>query len=103
MAKSKAAASNPWLTTDRVFLALLAVSFPAALASHFFFPGANTFVLCAVALIPLARLMGEATEVIAHKLGAGLGGLMNASFGNAAELIIAFAALRSGHTAIVKA
>ncbi|WP_199732974.1 MULTISPECIES: calcium/proton exchanger, partial [Corallococcus] len=88
---------------DRLFLGLLAVFFPLAVASHFFFPGTWTFVLCAIALVPLARLMGEATEVIAHKLGSGLGGLMNASFGNAAELIIALAALRSGHGDVVKA
>lgn len=47
--------------------------------------------------------MGDATEVISHKLGAGLGGLMNASFGNAAELIIAIAALREGQIEVVKA
>jgi Ca2+:H+ antiporter len=84
-------------------MGLLIVSFPAAVASHFLFPGTWTFILCAVALIPLARLMGESTEVIAHKLGSGLGGLMNASFGNAAELIIALAALRSGQVEVVKA
>jgi Ca2+:H+ antiporter len=96
-------AGNPWLSADRVFMALLAIAFPAAIASHFLFPGTWTFILCAVALIPLARLMGESTEVIAHKLGSGLGGLMNASFGNAAELIIALAALRSGKVEVVKA
>lgn len=96
-------AGNPWLTADRIFMVLLAISFPAAVASHFLFPGTWTFILCAVALIPLARLMGESTEVIAHKLGSGLGGLMNASFGNAAELIIALAALRSGQVEVVKA
>src|SRR5689334_14938419 len=84
-------------------MVLLVVSFPAAVASHFLFPGTWTFILCAVALIPLARLMGTATEVIAHKLGSGLGGLMNASFGNAAELIIAIAALREGQVEVVKA
>ena len=94
---------NAWLSADRVFFALLAVAFPAMVASHFFFPGTNTFVLACLALLPLARLMGEATEVLAHKLGAGLGGLMNASFGNAAELIIAIAALRQGHVEVVKA
>lgn len=92
-----------WLTSDRAFLAALAIFFPAAVASHFFFPGTNTFILCAAALIPLARLMGEATEVIAHKLGSALGGLMNASFGNAAEMIIAVAALREGQGEVVKA
>ena len=85
------------------FLILLAIAFPLAVASHFLFPGTNTFLLACLALIPLARLMGEATEVLAHRLGSGLGGLMNASFGNAAELIIAIAALRNGQTDVVKA
>jgi Ca2+:H+ antiporter len=84
-------------------MGLLVIAFPAAVASHYFFPGTWTFILCAVALIPLARLMGASTEVIAHKLGSGLGGLMNASFGNAAELIVALAALRSGQVEVVKA
>jgi Ca2+:H+ antiporter len=97
------AAAQRQLTADRLFLVPLLIAFPAAVVSHFLFPGTNTFILCCVALIPLARLMGEATEVIAHKLGAGLGGLMNASFGNAAELIIAVAALREGQTEVVKA
>ncbi len=101
--ESPGQADNPWLTSERIFTGLLVVAFPAAVASHFFFPGTWTFILCAVALIPLARLMGESTEVIAHKLGSGLGGLMNASFGNAAELIIALAALRSGQVEVVKA
>jgi Ca2+:H+ antiporter len=92
-----------WLTADNVFLAVLAVAGPLAIASHFFFPGTLTFVFCCVALIPLARLMGTATEVISHSLGAALGGLMNASFGNAAELIIALAALKEGQTEVVKA
>ncbi len=92
-----------WFTADRVFLVILGIFFPLAVASHFFFPGTITFVFCAIAIIPLARLMGEATEVIAHKVGAGLGGLMNASFGNAAEMIIAIAALREGQTQVVKA
>ena len=98
-----AAADKAWLNADRVFLGLLVIFFPAACLSHFFFEGTNTFILCCLALIPLARLMGEATEVIAHKLGSGWGGLMNASFGNAAELIIAIAALREGQIEVVKA
>jgi Ca2+:H+ antiporter len=92
-----------FLNADRVFMGLLVVALPAAIIAHFMHLGTPTFILCAVALVPLARLMGEATEVIAHKLGSGLGGLMNASFGNAAELIIALAALRSGQMEVVKA
>jgi Ca2+:H+ antiporter len=95
--------TDPWITSDRIFQVMLVVAFPLAVASHFLFSGTATFILCALALIPLARLMGEATEVISHRLGAGLGGLMNASFGNAAELIIAIAALRSGQVEVVKA
>jgi Ca2+:H+ antiporter len=61
------------------------------------------FVASSVAIIPLAGLMGRSTEMIAHRMGPGIGGLMNASFGNAAELIIAFFALKDGYTEIVKA
>ena len=61
------------------------------------------FLFSCLAILPLAGLMGEATEHITHHTGPGIGGLMNASFGNAAELIIAFIALRAGETEIVKA
>ncbi len=54
------------------------------------------FVASGVAIIPLAGLMGRATEVLASRLGAGIGGLLNATFGNAAELIIALVALAQG-------
>jgi Ca2+:H+ antiporter len=61
------------------------------------------FAACCLAILPLAGLMGEATEHLTHHTGPGIGGLMNASFGNAAELIIAFMALRAGEKEIVKA
>jgi Ca2+:H+ antiporter len=61
------------------------------------------FAASAAAIIPLAGLMGKATEHLAEQLGAGLGGLLNASFGNAAELIIALMALREGLYDVVKA
>jgi Ca2+:H+ antiporter len=61
------------------------------------------FVTACLAILPLAGLMGEATEHLTHHTGPGIGGLLNASFGNAAELIIAFMALRAGETEIVKA
>jgi Ca2+:H+ antiporter len=51
------------------------------------------FLAAGVAIVPLAGLMGEATEHLSHRLGPGLGGLLNATFGNAAELIIALFAL----------
>ncbi|MBI3248861.1 MAG: calcium/proton exchanger [Deltaproteobacteria bacterium] len=61
------------------------------------------FSASALAIIPLAGLMGKATEHLSEHLGAGIGGLLNASFGNAAELIIAFIALRAGLLDVVKA
>lgn len=61
------------------------------------------FIVSCLAILPLAGLMGEATEHLAHHTGPGIGGLLNATFGNAAELIIAFMALRAGETEIVKA
>ena len=61
------------------------------------------FITSALAIIPLAGLMGKATERLSEKLGGGLGGLLNASFGNAAELIIALLALRRGLYDVVKA
>ena len=56
-----------------------------------------------LAIIPLAGLIGEATEALADKLGPGIGGLLNATFGNAAELIIALFALFKGLDEVVKA
>lgn len=61
------------------------------------------FSFSALAIIPLAGLMGEATEKLASRLGAGIGGLLNATFGNAAELIIALVALHRGLYDVVKA
>lgn len=61
------------------------------------------FVLAAAALIPLAWVIGEATEQAAHYTGPGIGGLLNASFGNAPELIIALVAVSDGLTDVVRA
>jgi Ca2+:H+ antiporter len=61
------------------------------------------FVGSAAAIIPLAKWMGEATEEISFKLGEGLGGFMNATFGNATELIIAIFALQRGLIEVVEA
>ncbi len=61
------------------------------------------FILAALAIIPLAGLMGEATEEISFYTGPKLGGFLNATFGNATELIISFFALKSGLFDVVKA
>ena len=61
------------------------------------------FFAAALAILPLAGWMGRATEELAERSGEGVGGLLNATFGNAAELIIALAALRAGLHDVVKA
>ncbi|MEA2400821.1 MAG: Ca2+:H+ antiporter [Thermoleophilaceae bacterium] len=61
------------------------------------------FGAAALAVIPCAAVMGEATEAIAARTGPGIGGLLNVTFGNAPELIIAFFALLEGLQEVVKA
>jgi Ca2+:H+ antiporter len=61
------------------------------------------FGAAALAVIPCAAVMGEATEAIASRTGPGIGGLLNVTFGNAPELIIAFFALEAGLQEVVKA
>jgi Ca2+:H+ antiporter len=60
------------------------------------------FVLAALALIPLAWLIGEATEHAAFHTGPGIGGFLNATFGNAPELIISLIAIHRGLTEVVR-
>jgi Ca2+:H+ antiporter len=75
----------------------LLVLFPVAVAVWYL--GADDpwiFVASGVAIVPLAGLMGRATESLAARLGSGVGGLLNATFGNAAEMVIAFVALLQG-------
>src|SRR5437667_6374067 len=64
---------------------------------------ALVFVTSAVGIIPTAALMGRATEELASRSGPGIGGLLNVTFGNAPELIIAFFALLEGLQEVVKA
>ena len=61
------------------------------------------FFMAAVAIIPIAALIVRATEQIAHRTGDAIGGLLNATFGNAPELIIAMVALKAGYLDMVRA
>jgi Ca2+:H+ antiporter len=61
------------------------------------------FISACLAVLPLAGLMGAATEHLAHRTSAAVGGLLNATFGNAAELIIAIVGLKAGLLQLVKA
>lgn len=91
------------LTKENVFLALL-IFIPISIAGHFLHWGSLTiFITSALAIVPLAAWMGTATEEIAVVLGPSLGGLLNATFGNATELIIGIVALNAGLVDVVKA
>jgi Ca2+:H+ antiporter len=77
---------------------------PLTIALHYLadLPETAEFVLAALALIPLAWLIGEATEHAAEHTGPGIGGFLNATFGNAPELIIALLAVHEGLTEVVR-
>jgi len=87
----------------RILWSSLALA-PVAIVARFAFHADATtlFVLSALALVPLAWLIGEATEHAAAHTGSGVGGLLNASFGNAPELIIALFAVADGLPAVVR-
>ncbi len=88
----------------RALFALLALGPLVVVLDHATDAGDLTlFPLAAVALVPLAWLIGEATEQAARYTGAGVGGFLNASFGNAPELIIALVAVSDGLTEVVRA
>src|ERR671911_3104888 len=87
----------------RVLWSSLALA-PFVIVVHYaFHPGGTLeFALAAAALIPLAWLIGEATEHAAHHTGPGIGGFLNATFGNAPELIIALFAVSEGLFEVVR-
>ena len=77
---------------------------PIAIVLEFLHGSATLlFVTSAAGVIPTAALMGKATEELAARSGPGIGGLLNVTFGNAPELIIAFFALNEGLQEVVKA
>ena len=83
---------------------LLLIFFPVAILAEIFHWGdLIVFVSAALAIIPFAGLMGEATEALAEKTGPRIGGLLNASLGNLAELIITIVAISAGKIGLVKA
>jgi Ca2+:H+ antiporter len=85
-------------------LNLLIVFAPVAWVLNVIAPHSQwVFLAAAVSLVPLAGVIGLGTEELAERSGPALGGLLNATFGNAAELIIAVVALNQGHVELVKA
>src|SRR5687768_12046364 len=108
MTSSPSSPSPPFPARDfwkKNWLLLLLVFIPVALLLEYVFHASalSVFLTSSAAIIPLAALMGRATEQLAERLGEGVGGLLNATFGNAAELIIAIVALRAGFIDLVKA
>ena len=90
----------------RPSLSWLLLIVPIAIVLRFWPAAENPtalFICSAIGIIPLAGWMGRATEVLATRMGEGAGGLLNATFGNAAELIIAVIALSQGLSGVVKA
>src|SRR4028118_292567 len=91
------------ITLEKIF-SLLLLFIPISIAAHFSHWGASVvFITACLGIIPLAAWMGTATEEIAVVLGPSLGGLLNATFGNATELIISLVALNAGLIDVVKA
>jgi Ca2+:H+ antiporter len=89
---------------SRPLLWLLALV-PVVLVARLVAPEAHTvlFVVSALAIVPLAALLSEATESVAVRTGDTIGGLLNATLGNLTELVITLAALRAGQYVLVKA
>jgi Ca2+:H+ antiporter len=85
-------------------LNVLLLAAPISWAIHYASPSsAWVFFAAAISLVPLAGIIGQGTEELACRSGPAIGGFLNATFGNAAELIIAIVALGEGHTELVKA
>jgi Ca2+:H+ antiporter len=92
------------MLNKNTILSSLLVFIPISIAAHFLEWGAPVvFITSCIAIVPLAAWMGTATEEIAVVAGPTLGGLLNATFGNATELIIALIALNAGLVNVVKA
>ncbi|OLP64251.1 putative cation exchanger YfkE [Bacillus pumilus] len=89
---------------NRLFLVIVAIGVPlSVIGSILHFPQVVMFVIYCIAIIGLASFMGRATESLSIIAGPRIGGLLNATFGNAVEFIISFFALKQGLTAIVLA
>ncbi len=92
------------MLTLKNILSVLLLFIPVSIAGHLLgWSEPIVFITSALAIIPLAAWMGTATEEIAVVMGPALGGLLNATFGNATELIIALVALKAGLMDVVKA
>ncbi|SPO25272.1 probable VCX1 - Vacuolar Ca++/H+ exchanger [Ustilago trichophora] len=85
-----------WINVFLIFVPL------GIVAEHAHWPAIWIFSLNFLAIIPLAKILGDATEQVSLRLGQTLGGLLNATFGNAVELIVGIVALMQGQLRIVQ-
>lgn len=92
------------MSIKNIIFSVLLIFVPISVVAHYQHWGPLVeFGLACLAILPLAAWIGTATEEIAVVVGPSLGGLLNATFGNAAELIISLVALRAGLVNVVKA
>ena len=88
---------------DEIFLGFLLFA-PATVVAHFLnLSPLLVFFIAALAIVPLAKFIGEATDELAIHTGPALGGFLSATFGNATELIIGIFAIRAGLIEVVRA
>jgi Ca2+:H+ antiporter len=93
-----------WKFFRREPINFLLIFIPVSILAEFLKWGDGwVFLLSAFAIVPLASLIGESTETLANYTGPRVGGLLNATLGNAAELIITIVAIREGLLELVKA
>jgi Ca2+:H+ antiporter len=91
------------MSLDKIFIVLLIFVPVTIVAEYLHVSSSIIFFLAALAIIPLAKYIGEATEELSAYTGSALGGLLNATFGNATELLIGIFAIRAGLVEVVKA
>lgn len=89
--------------SSRIFLGLLALAPVPIVLEHAGVSPLWVFATAVAAILPLAEWMRRATEQAAHRMGSAIGGLLNVTFGNAAEMILALFILKAGHADVVKA
>src|SRR5260370_21877528 len=92
-----------WATWARPSFNWLLVCIPVSLTAELTLQPLLTFIPAAVAIVPLAGLIGRATDQLAICVGPRLGGLLNATFGNLTELIVAVLLIAAGNFEVVKA
>ena len=90
--------------SNRIFLIMVFIGVPLSIIGNLFhWPSLLMFAVYCLAIIALASFMGRATESLAIVMGPRIGGLLNATFGNAVELIISYFALQAGLVEVVLA